>query len=764
MFVDLTSVPTRLLHFSLLGIVFLMPFFFFPLTADVLELPKQFLLIFLTMAAAVFWFGRNVAAKTLEWHPSKLDIPLLVLWAVLLVSTLTSRQRLFSLLGNYENFTWSFLSLSCLLVVFLLIKEAARERRDVLLFTGALSLSGLLAEIFFILKTFFPAAVSWIPLSAGNPVSISSSSFGLFALVLMIIALALLSVPGKRFALRNIFYGAVFALSLTTLALVGFKSLWFISAVGMFFFLVHAVARAESLRFFWVSTCFALLVASILLSFFGTPGRLTAKLPTEVSLSPGVSWKIVSGALTTDAKSFLLGSGPASFVLDFSRFRPESFNANFAWNLRFGSPYSTALEFLGATGVLGAAAMVLVILTALSVIFLVWIRKSGGGGGRRTPDAQTETTALFWGLAAAWLTMLVASFVTIFGAISWLVFFLTPALFQIQSRTAMGQEPAVLRFSFKNSPRRSLLISFVFVLFLASTVILGVFLGKFLAAETAYASGVGALRRGQSEVAATDFAQAVSLHPTRQTYRLALSHAYLVNAAKSAAGAEPDRNLIDTLLALAVGEARRATDLAPNSVVVWQQLAVIYGNARGLVPDANSWVIRSLERAIELEGTNPSLYLLLGQARIFDKQTDEAAKNFQKAVQLKPDYIEAYLALGALGEQTGKIDEAVAYLNQAALVAPRNVDALFNLGRLLYERGGEGDTLRARNSLETVVRINPQHANALFLLGLLSERQGNPQIALDYYRKVLELNPDNAEVKRKVDLLITPPPIAEPTP
>ena len=54
-----------------------------------------------------------------------------------------------------------------------------------------------------------------------------------------------------------------------------------------------------------------------------------------------------------------------------------------------------------------------------------------------------------------------------------------------------------------------------------------------------------------------------------------------------------------------------------------------------------------LEKAIELNPTEPTLYYNVGVMNMGQKKTDEAIKYFEKAIELKPDYSEAYNNIGA---------------------------------------------------------------------------------------------------------------------
>jgi tetratricopeptide (TPR) repeat protein len=66
----------------------------------------------------------------------------------------------------------------------------------------------------------------------------------------------------------------------------------------------------------------------------------------------------------------------------------------------------------------------------------------------------------------------------------------------------------------------------------------------------------------------------------------------------------------------------------------------------------------SLEEAIRLNPTEPTLYYNVGVMNMDQKNIDEAIKNFEKAIELKPDYADAYNNIGAaIIEKAGPIIE-----------------------------------------------------------------------------------------------------------
>jgi len=180
----------------------------------------------------------------------------------------------------------------------------------------------------------------------------------------------------------------------------------------------------------------------------------------------------------------------------------------------------------------------------------------------------------------------------------------------------------------------------------------------------------------------------------------------------------------------------------------------MYENAAVLLPNAREWAIKSLVEAKDLEPTNPVLWWRLGNNYSLSGQRDEAIKHFQEALNLKKDYINPYLSLGALYEQENNLDKAADIYHLAFSFAPGNADVLFNFGRLLFNRNHKGDRADAEKLWLETIRIQPNNSNALYSLGLLYEGLGNKSLALQYYYKVKDLNPDNKDITSKISSMV----------
>lgn len=734
-------------------ICLLVPVFFLPFTAEYLEFNKQYLLYTLVLISILSWIGASVSERRFEFRRTPIDLPLLAFWVITLASALASKDRNLAFFGNFENLNLGFLSITFyILLYFLTTNIAVTTPRLKAVFLSFVA-SGVLASLYFFLNHLGLFTKVGLQVPVPNPVSALATQLGFFVLAGMLIALNSLFLPRKSL-LKDLAWFLVFILCLATVVSIGFKLLWVMTAVGLFFLLVFGISRLEELRTTWISVGFSVFVLSLLLTILGTPNFLTIRLPLEVSLSNTVTWRIVTHTLGENVLRFVLGGGPASFPYSFSQYRPEALNTSFVWNTRFTQGSSAFLDILGSVGFLGIVAYITILLLALGTILYLWMRRPTRG--KRLEFSSEEEGCFISSSTVIFLMLLLVSFVAQMGNALWVLFIVMLGITMTLSRTILAPDAKPWHLSLRTSPQYGLASSFGFILLFSGVVVLGVFLGRFYAANVSYIKSIRLVGANNSEGATREAARAVNLQPSNTAYHLRLAQAYLLQAADEANRPQPNAGLVTNLLAFAVNEARVATNLTPSSAAAWESLSIMYANARGVAPDANDWVIRSLNKAIELEGTNPTHFLRRGGIKLSLNDLEGAKKDYEEAIRLKADFIDAYVALAFLDETRGDLDSAIVHMVDALRFSNQNPDVLFQVGRLAYNRNKQGDAQLAEQAFLAAVAQNPNHANALFSLGLLYERQGKDTEALGYYRRVQRLDPDNSDVRRKIESLFAP--------
>lgn len=777
----LSKVLENLINIFIYAAIGLVPIFFLPLTSEVLDFNKQFLFYLLVTFGILAWFGKAIADKKLDFRTTALDIPLGLFWVFSLVSSIISKDKILSFWGDWSALSWGFVPLTFYILFYFLVINNIKELKHIKIAAMVLGGSAALSALYFLNWRFNIIDLTKSVVPMWNVVSGLTSLYGIFLVVVLLLVMAmLLEKKKKTWGLANILWMLAGLACIVVIAMIGFKSVWALLAVGMFLLLVFAISRLEEIRTGWVTVVFAVLVMALLFTFLGTPKFLVAPLPLEVSLSPGVSWDITMSNLTSGFKNFLFGSGPATFLYDFSAFRPESFNQNFAWNTRFIRSYDSALDILSGHGVLGIVFFIAVILAIVGVLFFMWLGKPQKrfwekfmASGERETDAERDvsgdeakTFVLFIGFASIWLMSLIALFVVSFSTIHWFIFFASLALAMSAGHLFSKIGMKEYSLSLKTSPQYTLVSSFAFVLIITGIVVLGTYLGRFYLGEATYTSGLVLASKVETlDQGIQKIGSAIELNPNRAQYHLTLAQAYITRGNVEYAKSEPNVNLITSLLASAVNEARSATDLSPSNVANWDFLATMYFNARSLSPNANTFAIAALERAVALEKTNPTLHLSLGNAKLVAKDLKAAREQFEEAVRLKPDYVLAYVDLSVLDEAEGKLNEAIEHMAVAAQLSQNDPTPIFQLGRLYYNRGKTDDLSRAEQLFAIAIQMNPNYSDALWSLGLLYERWGRTADSLILYKRVAQLNPDNQDVAKKVKALggtVEPAPVPEP--
>ena len=87
----------------------------------------------------------------------------------------------------------------------------------------------------------------------------------------------------------------------------------------------------------------------------------------------------------------------------------------------------------------------------------------------------------------------------------------------------------------------------------------------------------------------------------------------------------------------------------------------------------------------------------------------------------------------------GRLTDAALCYRQAIVINPEDPEALINLGFVLSEQRLYAE---AEQHLRLATTVAPQNHDAFYLLGTASEMQGKLEVAIDSFKKAIELKPD----------------------
>lgn len=722
---------------SIFLLVFLLPIFFLPQTANVLDFPKQALLLFLVFLSLISWLVNSLFKGKISLNLNLLNLVILIFLVILGVSTLFSVYPYGSFWGLPLNIAPSFLTIFGFFILYFLIINIFRKR-EIFWLLLTLIFSSALVALFGIFQIFgkFIFPFDFARLISFNTIG-TINSLGIFSAVILPLVLAFTFITRRIIKFLLFCLGILF---LILLFIINFWLAWISLLIGSALLLIFVISGRET---FSGPGGLALPMFFLVLSlFFGflrisIPGLPST--PLEISPSQGATFDIAWKTLK-DFKppvSLFLGSGPSTFVYDYSKFKSETLNQTAFWAVRFNSGASEILDKLATTGILGFLSF----FSILGVFF--WLSFKSFNPCKVAPYKDS-----FWGLSlgifASWL-----------GLVFCLFFY--PAnlsfsfLFWVLMASFLALTDSKLKiWTFETSSRATISVSFIFIFVLISGMILLFLTGQRYLAEVRYLQGLETVQRGDNQRAIEYLLGAISQTGGKQdNYWRDLSQIYLFRIneeiLRPGVSHEEISQIITPLVSNAIGSAKTATDLNPKNVANWAVRGFVYRNLMGLIGGVEEWAIKSYQEAIKLEPTNPYLVTEIGRVYLAQNEIEKARENFQKAIVLKPDYAPGHFQIAMSFVKEKKTEEAIAKLEETKMVAPFDQGLAFQLGVIYYQ---ENQFDKAKGEFERAVSLDPNYSNARYFLGLIYERQDEKEKAIEQFEKISELNPDNGEVKK----------------
>ncbi|NIT03574.1 tetratricopeptide repeat protein [Candidatus Saccharibacteria bacterium] len=653
---NIVRAAEKFINLEIIALAFLLPLFFLPVTTEFFEFNKLALLSVATILGLLAW-GLKVAIKgNLGIRSSLFDIPVLFLWLITLISTIFSDNRLLSVVGQYARWHPSLFSVTILTVFYFLVswnidKKTLQRTFWALTASFAISLLLFIPQYFGVdfLKQTWSARPTFTPL--GSPTALAIFVGAVSGLVLRWLVTAQ-KTPWKVVA------AILLILAVAALAFINSPAGWV--ALGVSVIISFLTASSEfigksKMYLLGVFTISLVLAGTVLLPpIFDKTTFLNRELPKEISLDLRTSWSV---AATSFRQKPAWGSGPSTFLSDFTRYKPLRFNQTSFWTLRFEKPLSEYLRTFAEEGLLGVLAW-LVLLVALIRALL--------------KDGEKQ----FLPVAAAVVVSLLITHATVLS--SFLLFISLATVGTQKEEPAAGESREI----------RKWLFALLGVITLFAVLGLG-WIYRAYAAEVAHRKSLTV--QGGQEVynlqtkASQDF-------QWRAEYHLSLARTSFVLANQLASVENPteeDQENIKVLVAQSISEARRATELYPLNAGNWESLAQIYRSLVGLARDAESWSANSYQRAVALDLFNPLLRVSFGGLYYQLGEYEQAVDQFRAAVNLKPNYANAHYNLGRAYKELGKNDLAIQELESALQLTTPEAEGYQEAKQILNELKGQ---------------------------------------------------------------------------
>ncbi|MBP6881787.1 MAG: tetratricopeptide repeat protein [Candidatus Pacebacteria bacterium] len=151
----------------------------------------------------------------------------------------------------------------------------------------------------------------------------------------------------------------------------------------------------------------------------------------------------------------------------------------------------------------------------------------------------------------------------------------------------------------------------------------------------------------------------------------------------------------------------------------------------------------ALAEAQSLDPQNPGYSLVAAQIAARKNDVETARREVGKALELKRNFTPAMYLSAQLDISEGKTEAAIETTRSIIMLEPRNPTRYFQLGVLLSATDQLPEAMAAYRA---AISLDPQYANARYLLALAHLKGNETQPALDQLRKVQETNPENQQL------------------
>lgn len=762
----------KFVEWSILGLAFLMPLWFMTKTLDVLELNKQTLLVIVTMLALVAWLAKAMLEKSFRVTRSWLHLVVAFFGAGYLATSLFSVDRYLSLVGNFGQMQWAFATIAAFVFLYFLVVNTVDTTSKLYNVILAFLASSSVVSVLAIFQMAGIPLLKWLSPVAGdvafNTIG-SANSLAMFLTVPLVLAASLtvygckdqtcvLGGVGKSSMAAKVLVWVTLAVSTVAIAIVDFWAAWAAILLGTLLTVVITMIRRRSIgRPVQLIIPGVLCALSIALLIWPTPVKFN--LPAEVSPSASHSWQIARDVLRDRP---LTGSGPGTWIYDYSHYRIPAVNLSQFWTYRFERGVSSLFTLIAMLGLVGVSLWLILLLSAIvkSAMHLV---------SEKNDDRWQAYLTVFAGWATVTFTAFVYNYNVAHHFAFWILLGLLGALVASGSTTVDARKSPILLTT----------VSVVFILLSVAGISTAWLAGQRLVADAKYSASVESYRTGkpiQESIAALE--SAVTLNKLNDVYFRNLSQAYLIQASQQMSSVpEADRaKTVNASIAKAIESARHAADLSPANVDNWSNLAVIYQSITSFTRGADEFALKNYQEALDREPNNPVFYNEIGKIHILradayrtllsstdekakteaqnniKAELDKAAEQLNQSIQVKPDFAQAHYNLGILYERQGRLKDAITKLEQVLSINNKDIGVGFQLG-ILYYRNNEKD--KALNLFEQIVALQPDYANARWFLSAMYEERGRFDDAIAQVKKIEETNKGNTTVEQRIKQLIT---------
>lgn len=738
----------KLSFFTLLATLFVSLFFFIPYSPVALEASKGFLISIGTTLSIFFWFISRLGEGRFVIPKDKLILFAMAIPLVFLISSLFSFSLYTSLFGSgFEIGTFG--SMLVLFILLFLSSVYFQSEKKIWYFLFSLFIGGLilvLFQLFDVLVGFNVILPGFLQgVYSGNLVG-SWNNFSLILGIMVLLSVFTIELLKTKTIFKVAQY-VLLCLSILLLIIINNPLVWLLVGIFSVILFVYSISLQHAgvniiqgennkKRFPFAS----LIVVFISLIFLLGGNLASTTISQFINLNnPDIRPSIVTTsqiAYKSIRHNPLLGTGPNTFVNDWSLWQPKEISQTIFWNTDFINGFSFLMTIAATVGLLGLISFLLFL-----IIYIVRSIQSIRLALRDTLSNYFIMTTLM---------------ISIYSWIS--VIFYNPNILMLMlafssSGILIGilvykQAVSVKDFSFLSDPRNSFFsILLLLVLMVSAISLTYIYLEKFT--SIVYFSKSINTEHTMESLSNSEgmLLRAISLDKNDVYYRN-LSQIYLAKINLLVEDKNISQDILKSSLQELVNLSQQSANLAINQnkeqYLNYMNVGNIYSALAQLaVENSYESALASYDKAFLLAPNNPSIILAKATLEFTQKNNTEARKYINQALELKQNYIDAIFLLVQIETNEGNLAEAIRKAEYAGQLAPNDPTIFFRLGLLKYNNA---DYIGAVSAFEKAVSLNNNYLNAHFFLGQSYKKVGRSDDALIQFNLLKEIDPTDQEI------------------
>ncbi len=754
------SILNRLSFWSLIITFFVSIFFFVPYSAIPLESSKGFIVSIGVMVSLFFWLVARFVDGKFTIPKDRFLVYTFAIPVVYLISSLFSFSSHLSLFGRTFEIDTFVSMLIFGLVLFLTSVYFQQETRIKYffksMFAGA-AIIGIIEVLSMIinLNKYIPGAFNSIPF--GNLFG-TWSDFAIF--FGGIIILSIITIEFNNLSKRNtILLSILTVLSLLMLALVNNIFVWMVTAFFVLIVFVYSVSSFRSqtsnmpidsnmpvkdkslpvMAFVTVLVCLVFIVGN------NSVGNL---LPNYLNISNIEISPSVSSTFGIAKKSVMhnpfTGTGPNTFPINWSMWKPTSILNTQAWSVDFPSGYSSLFTAFATVGVFGLIVWLLFFMTFIRRGLYAFIFTLRNPSSNYVVFGSLMLSLYFW----IHIILSNANFMLFTLAFAFTGLFLGVLVYK--------KIIPLYDSSFLRDPRASFFSIFsLVILMIASVFAILMYTGKFASLSYYSKSMSSDSTLAGLTTSERNLNRAISFNKNDVFYRN-LSQVYLaqMGAIISDKSIPEDalKSNLQNLVNQTIVASKQAIDENPKYYVNWINLGDVYTSLLSLGISEGSYdnAVIAYDKALAYSPDAISVFLSKAQLEIINKNNTGARAMINQALEKKPDYIDAIFTLAQIEINEGNSGEAVKLAERAAVYAPNDSSVFFKLGIIRYNSSNFSGAVSA---FENSVILDNANLNARYFLSLSYQKMGRVDDAKKQLELLKQVIPENTDIDKAIESL-----------